>query len=79
MLKEKVPCRYCHQADSVKKHGTARSGYQRYLCNTCGRTFQIKYIYHAYKPYVKKVVPSEARVTEALPAASVEKKHAFIS
>ena len=49
MFREKVPCRYCHQTGTVKKHGTARSGHQRYMCSSCNRTFQVKYIYHAYK------------------------------
>ncbi|SQI36590.1 Transposase and inactivated derivatives [Leminorella richardii] len=52
MFKVKVqpPCRHCQQTQHVKRHGTARSGYQRYYCQSCKRTFQIKYIYAVREP-----------------------------
>ncbi|SQI36573.1 Transposase and inactivated derivatives [Leminorella richardii] len=53
MFNKKIPCRYCTRTHTVKKHGTARSGYQRYWCNHCRRTFQMKYIYSAYRLYVE--------------------------
>lgn len=64
MFKQKVPCRHCHRTDAIKKHGTARSGYQRYLCGACGRTFQVKYIYQAYKLNEEKKHQSAARPKE---------------
>lgn len=56
MFRKKVDCRYCNQSVNIRKHGTARSGYQRYYCGLCQRTFQIKYIYNAYYPDTKKQV-----------------------
>ncbi len=50
MFRKKVDCRYCNQNDFVRKHGTGCTGYQRYYCTYCQRTFQIKYIYNAYNP-----------------------------
>ncbi|WP_373876089.1 IS1/IS1595 family N-terminal zinc-binding domain-containing protein [Pragia fontium] len=48
MLKKTVSCRYCSQT-TVKKHGMALSGYQRYLCSQCKRTFQLKHVYNTYR------------------------------
>ncbi|SQI40957.1 Transposase and inactivated derivatives [Leminorella richardii] len=45
MFNKRIDCRYCQQTEFVKKHGVARSGYQRYYCSSCRRTFQAKYIY----------------------------------
>ncbi|GKX53966.1 hypothetical protein SOASR030_00780 [Leminorella grimontii] len=56
MFTGKPLCRFCLQANKVRKHGTARSGHQRYLCTECRRTFQLKYIYQAYKHYEEKEV-----------------------
>lgn len=38
-------CHLCGQFNCVRKHGFARSGFQRYYCTSCKRTFQINYIY----------------------------------
>ncbi|WP_071605938.1 IS1/IS1595 family N-terminal zinc-binding domain-containing protein [Budvicia aquatica] len=38
-------CPYCDDTTPVRKHGTSRSGSQRYRCSECRRTFQDKYIY----------------------------------
>ncbi len=54
MFRKKVDCRYCNQNDLIRKHGTGRTGYQRYYCGHCQRTFQIKYIYNAYYSDTKK-------------------------
>lgn len=35
---EKLACLRCH-SNKVKKHGRYRKHYNRYLCNSCGRTF----------------------------------------
>ncbi|WP_425482130.1 transposase [Budvicia diplopodorum] len=39
-------CPYCNITSRVKKHGKGRTGYQRYFCTSCSRTFQTKYIYN---------------------------------
>ncbi|MBK5142608.1 IS1 family transposase [Budviciaceae bacterium BWR-B9] len=49
MFNKRIVCRYCFKGNAIKKHGTAPSGYQRYLCGHCKRTFQGEYIYNAYK------------------------------
>ncbi|GKX54853.1 hypothetical protein SOASR030_09650 [Leminorella grimontii] len=48
MFKKRTPCRYCHDTQSVRKHGKGRAGYQRFYCVNCSRTFQVKYVYSAY-------------------------------
>ncbi|WP_438358076.1 IS1/IS1595 family N-terminal zinc-binding domain-containing protein [Budvicia aquatica] len=42
-------CPHCDKNTHVRKHGTSRCGFQRYLCSDCRRTFQGKYIYLAYR------------------------------
>lgn len=49
MVIKNVPCCYCLQTHSVRKYGKAKSGYQRYMCKHCQRTFQLRYVYSAYK------------------------------
>ncbi|AWH88930.1 transposase-like zinc-binding domain-containing protein [Limnobaculum parvum] len=45
-MKRYIPiCHHCSEADSVKKHGIAKSGHQRYYCALCKKTFQTNYIY----------------------------------
>lgn len=56
MFKRRVCCRYCSRTNAVKKHGTAPSGYQRYRCGHCQKTFQINYIYQAYKTSDEAIV-----------------------
>ncbi|MBK5071778.1 IS1 family transposase [Budviciaceae bacterium CWB-B4] len=58
MFKRRIYCRYCSRSNAIKKHGTAPSGYQRYLCGHCQKTFQENYIYQAYK------TPDEVGVKE---------------
>lgn len=48
MFNKKVECKYCHRSHGVRKHGTGHSGYQRYRCVFCRKTFQIKYVYMVY-------------------------------
>ena len=48
LFQPKVKCRYCHKTEYVKRHGKGRSGYQRYRCLECRKTFQDKYIYNVY-------------------------------
>ena len=48
-----VKCRFCNQADDVKKHGKGSMKHQRYRCNQCNKTFQLDYIYQACRPGIK--------------------------
>lgn len=48
-----VKCRFCNQADDVKKHGKGSMKHQRYRCNQCNKTFQLDYIYQAFRPGIK--------------------------
>lgn len=50
MAKVDVRCPFCGQTDPVKKHGYAKSGHQRYRCQSCKRTFQLDYAYRACQP-----------------------------
>ena len=51
-----VNCRFCQQAESVRKHGLGTTGFQRFRCLDCKRTFQLNYAYEAYKPRVKEKI-----------------------
>ncbi|VFS61973.1 IS1/IS1595 family N-terminal zinc-binding domain-containing protein [Leminorella grimontii] len=46
MFNRKVHCRHCGSSEGIIKHGSGKTGYQRYRCMTCMRTFQAKYIYN---------------------------------
>ena len=45
-----VNCPYCQQHQGVSKNGTAPTGIQRYICNSCRYSFQLEYIYNGNKP-----------------------------
>ncbi len=47
-----VKCRHC-QGEDVIKNGLRSNGTQRWRCNGCGKSFQLKYSYNAHKPGVK--------------------------
>ncbi|GKX53955.1 hypothetical protein SOASR030_00670 [Leminorella grimontii] len=47
--KEKPACRHCGLVSDVRLHGKAKSGMTRYRCMACKKSFQLKYIYGAYK------------------------------
>ena len=47
-----IRCRHCGTDDLVG-NGRSENGTRRYLCNECGRSFQNKYSYNAWKPGVK--------------------------
>ncbi|PHM72750.1 transposase [Xenorhabdus kozodoii] len=47
-------CRFCQQTEFVKKHGKGDAGHQRYRCFSCKRTFQLEYVYRAYKAGIKE-------------------------
>jgi transposase-like protein len=51
-----VQCRFCNQTEHVRKHGTGVTGFQRFRCIECKRSFQLDYIYEAYKPNVKEQI-----------------------
>ncbi|WP_415679760.1 IS1 family transposase, partial [Vibrio ordalii] len=40
-----VQCRFCNQTEHVRKHGTGVTGFQRFRCIECKRSFQLDYIY----------------------------------
>ncbi len=44
-----VNCRFCNQTEHVRKHGISVSGFQRFRCLECKRSFQLDYAYEAYK------------------------------
>lgn len=56
MVKVGVKCPFCEQAESVKKHGMGTTGHQRYRCQSCCRTFQLDYAYHACQPGMKEKI-----------------------
>lgn len=53
MAKVDVKCPVCEHAAPVKKHGCAKSGHQRYRCQSCNRPFPLDYAYHACQPGMK--------------------------
>jgi transposase-like protein len=52
----KVSCRFCKNTDSVRKHSMGSTGYQRYRCLDCKRTFQLNYVYKACYPEIKNKI-----------------------
>lgn len=61
-----VNCRFCQQAESVRKHGLGTTGFQRFRCLDCKRTFQLNYAYEAYKPRVKEKIVDMAMNSSGL-------------
>ncbi|WP_428829287.1 transposase [Budvicia aquatica] len=55
MYKNKPDCPNCNNVAYVRRHGTAVTGVQRYLCCECKLTFQTKYIYFAQQRAVKDI------------------------
>ncbi|AKJ42408.1 IS1/IS1595 family N-terminal zinc-binding domain-containing protein [Pragia fontium] len=49
-------CHHCSRMDSVRKHGLARSGIQRYYCISCRKTFQVHYIYQGNESNILRQV-----------------------
>lgn len=60
MVLGNVPCKYCSQTHTVRKHGMARSGYQRYFCVQCCKTFQRKYIYNVHNKRESGLISTES-------------------
>lgn len=54
MVKVDVKCPFCEQTAPVKKHGLGNSGYQRYRCQLCSRSFQLDYQYRACQHGMKE-------------------------
>lgn len=48
-----VQCRFCHKTEPVRKHGKGHSGFPRFRCMECRKSFQLDYVYEARKPNVK--------------------------
>ena len=61
-----VNCRFCQQAESVRKHGLGTTGFQRFRCLDCKRTFQLNYAYEAYKLGVKEEIVDMAMNSSGL-------------
>ena len=40
-----VPCRFCRQTHSVRKHGSGCAGYSRFRCLEYRKSFQLEYAY----------------------------------
>lgn len=51
-----VQCRFCHKTEPVRKHGKGHSGYSRFRCIECRKSFQLDYVYEARKPNVKEKI-----------------------
>lgn len=45
MAKVDVRCQFCQQTPPVKRHGLESTGYQRYRCQDCCRSFLLDYEY----------------------------------
>lgn len=56
MAQVDVKCPFCERPDAVKKHGLDNTGYQRYRCQSCRRTFQPDYAYRACQPGMKEQI-----------------------
>jgi transposase len=50
-----IKCPRCGKSDLVK-NGHSESGAQRYLCNSCKKSFQTNYAYNACRPGVKEQI-----------------------
>ena len=56
----KVYCRFCKNSNSVRKHSMGSTGYQRYRCLDCKKTFQLHYVYKACYSGVKDKIVNMA-------------------
>jgi len=54
----KITCRSCGR-DKLVKNGHSRNGTQRYLCRSCGKSFQTDYSYNAWRPGVKEQIETQ--------------------
>ncbi len=72
-----VPCRYCSQTKSVRKHGTGANKAQRYRCFDCRKSFQLDYTYNAYHPGVKEQIVDMAMNNAGLRDTARELKVEF--
>ncbi|HHP0494763.1 IS1 family transposase [Vibrio harveyi] len=51
-----VQCRFCNKTEPVRKHGKGHSGFSRFRCIECRKSFQLDYVYEARKPNVKEKI-----------------------
>ncbi|MGR5377210.1 IS1 family transposase [Vibrio harveyi] len=49
-------CRFCNKTEPVRKQGNGHSGFPRFRCIECRKSFQLDYVYEAYKPDVKEKI-----------------------
>ncbi|MDR0807330.1 MAG: hypothetical protein LBN41_11445 [Enterobacteriaceae bacterium] len=56
LYRQPPECKFCAKRVGVRKHGKSRTNLQRYLCTSCGKTFQIDYIYQAYQIEMKQKI-----------------------
>ncbi|WP_144413140.1 IS1 family transposase [Pragia fontium] len=49
-------CHHCNHATQVKKHGKSRTGFQRYYCLVCRKTFQTRYVYKGNEDKIEKQI-----------------------
>ena len=54
MATQEVYCKECKA--KTYKNGYSRTGKQRYRCTKCGKSFQVKYEYNAWKEGVKEQI-----------------------
>jgi transposase-like protein len=52
---QEIVCPHCSSPD-LQKNGHSENGTQRWLCNHCGKSFQLTYQYNARKPGVKEQI-----------------------
>lgn len=56
MVQITVSCPQCGEIDKVIKIGKTSKGHQRCRCGSCRKSFQLGYVYEAYKPGVKEKI-----------------------
>ena len=50
-----IVCPHC-ECDDLVKNGLSENNTQRWLCNSCKKSFQLEYTYNAYNPGVKEKI-----------------------
>ena len=55
---KQINCPQCTAKDLVK-NGHSENGTQRYLCKSCGKSFQADYTYNAWQPGIKAQIDKQ--------------------
>lgn len=55
-----VSCPHCFLSSSIVRNGMSQSGYQRYLCRQCNKTFQLRFTQKASEPGTHQKIVSMA-------------------